>query len=107
MCTVVLSSMQSEHIRRALGSFQKPVQVAQGHLQTAFAEMRFRLMDYVGLESQIQIPRKRMIPLVCGGIFSAGFSTTRRFNKMQCFLQQRQSFSAATSNLTTPRAKKR
>jgi hypothetical protein len=34
------------------------------------------------------------------GIFSGGFSTTRLFNKLQCFLQQRQSLASAMSNRT-------
>jgi hypothetical protein len=38
-------------------------------MQAAFAEVRFRLMDYFGLESKNQITRNRMIPLVAGGGF--------------------------------------
>jgi hypothetical protein len=51
------------------GSRSESVQIAKGRLEDGLRFVRFRLMDYFGLESKILILRNSMIALVAGGGF--------------------------------------
>jgi len=58
-----------QHRSRTAGSRSEPVQIAKGRRQDDLAFVRFRLVDYFGLESKILIPRNPMTALVAGGGF--------------------------------------
>ena len=60
---------QSQHLRGAAGFLPETVQIAKGRVVAALAKTGFRLMDYFGLGSKIQISRNSMIRLVAGGGF--------------------------------------